>query len=81
MYKCLWPVKIKRMIKSLRQSLSLLIGILSLSRKNVYNHCCCPISAIILTTSNTEAILEICRCSLKLSKRGKGIWGGGGSSP
>jgi hypothetical protein len=42
--------------------------------KNVNNHCCCPISAIILTTSK----LEICRFSRKLSKRGKGIWGGGG---
>jgi hypothetical protein len=34
-------------------------------------------SAIILTTSELEAILKICRCSLKLSKRGKGVWGGG----
>ncbi len=31
----------------------------------------------MLTTSELEAILEICRCSLKLSKRGKGVWGGG----
>ncbi len=49
--------------------------------KNVNNHCCCSISAIILTTSKLETILEICRCSLKLSKRGKGIGGWGGSSP
>ncbi len=30
-------------------------------------------------TSKLEAILEICRCSLQLSKRGKGM--GGGLSP
>ena len=59
--------------------LTRLTSVLSLSRKNVGNHYCCPISAIILTTSELEAILEICRCSLKLSKRGKGIWGGGSS--
>ncbi len=48
----------------------------TLNRKIVHNHCRCPISAIILTTSNLEAVLEICRCSLKLSKRGKDLWGG-----
>jgi hypothetical protein len=58
------------------QSLSLLIGVLSQSRKNTYNHRGCPISAITLTTSKLEAILEICRCSLKLSK-GVGVWEGG----
>ncbi len=48
----------------------------SLSRKNVYDHCCCPISANKLTTSQLEAILKIYRSSLKLSKWGRA--GGGG---
>ncbi len=38
--------------------------------KNISNHCCCPISAIILTTSELEAILEICHCSLKPVQKG-----------
>ena len=79
--KIRWPPEIPLIPVKMQQSLSLPIGVLSLHRKNVHNHCCCPISAIILTTSELEAILEICRCSLKLSKRGKGLWGGGGSSP
>ncbi len=58
--------------------LTRLISVLSLSRKNVHNHCCCPISAIILTTSKLEAILKIYRGSSKLSKWGR-AWGGGGS--
>jgi hypothetical protein len=36
-----------------------------MSRKNVSNHCCCPISVVTLTTSESEAILEIYRSSLK----------------
>ncbi len=63
-----------------QQSLTLITGVLSLNRKNGNNHCCCPISAFILTTSELEAILEICCCSLKLSKRGKSK-GGGEDSP
>ncbi len=39
--------------------LTRLLSVLSLSRKNVHNHYCCPISAIILTTSKLEAILKI----------------------
>jgi hypothetical protein len=39
--------------------LTRLISVLSLSRKNVHNHCCCPISAVVLTTSKIEAILKI----------------------
>ena len=45
--------------------LTLLISILSLSRKNVHDHCCCSISAVILTTSKLEAILKIYRSSYK----------------
>jgi hypothetical protein len=40
------------------KSLTRLISVLSLSRKNVHDHCCCPISAI-MTTSKLEAILKI----------------------
>ncbi len=39
--------------------LTRLISVLSLSRKNVHDHYCCPISAVILTTSKLEAILKI----------------------
>ncbi len=39
--------------------LTRLISVLSLSRKNVHDHCCCQISAVILTTSKLEAILKI----------------------
>jgi hypothetical protein len=60
-----------------QQSLSLLIGVLLKSWKSIYNHRCCPISAIILTTSKWEAIPEICRCSLKLVKTS--VLGGSGS--
>jgi hypothetical protein len=59
-----------------QQSLTLLISVLSLNRKNVDNHYCCPISDITLTTSKLEAILKIYHCSLKLSKRGRGVRGG-----
>ncbi len=40
-----------------QQSLSLLIGALSKSRKNTNNHYCCPISAVTFTTSELEANL------------------------
>ncbi len=33
------------------ESLTRLTSVLSLSQKNVHDHCCCPISAIILMTS------------------------------
>jgi hypothetical protein len=36
---------------------SRLTSVLSLIRKNVHNHCCCPTSAVKLTTSKLEAIL------------------------
>ncbi len=39
--------------------LTQLISILSLSRKIVHDHYCCPISAIMLTASKLEAILKI----------------------
>jgi hypothetical protein len=67
-----------------QQSLTLLTGVLLKNRKNVGNHYCCPVPAIILTASELEAIREICRCSLKLSKKwGKGVGGGNlpGTSP
>jgi hypothetical protein len=38
--------------------LSRLISVLSLHRKFAYDHCCCPNSAIILTVSKMEAILD-----------------------
>ncbi len=37
--------------------LTQLLSVLSLSRKFVCDHCCCPISATILMTSKLEAIL------------------------
>ncbi len=39
--------------------LTRLISVLSLSQKNVHDYCCCPISAVILTTSKLEVILHI----------------------
>ena len=41
--------------------LSRLLSVLSLSWKFVYDHYCCPISAIILTTPKLEAILDFWR--------------------
>ncbi len=61
-----------------QQFLTQLISVLSLRRKNVHDHCCCPISAIILTTSKLEAILKDYRDSLKTVQWGRIIWGGGG---
>ncbi len=58
------PLGIPLLSVKSQQTLTWLTSVLSLSRKNVHNHHCCPISAIILTTSKLEAILKICRCSL-----------------
>jgi hypothetical protein len=41
--------------------LSRLLSVLSLHRKFVHDHCCCPKSAIILTASKLEAILDFWR--------------------
>jgi hypothetical protein len=55
----LWrPPEISLISVKPQQSLSLLIGALLKSRKNTNNHCCCPISAVILTTSELEANLK-----------------------
>jgi hypothetical protein len=48
--------------------LSRLLSVLSLSRKFVHDHCCCPKSAIILTVSKTEAILDFWRGCQSLSR-------------
>jgi len=55
--------------------LSRLLSVLSLSQKFVYDHCCCPRSAIIFTTSKMEAILDFWRGCQDLSQI---QWGGGG---
>jgi hypothetical protein len=67
--------------KNIHKNIYLLTGVLSKNRKNINDHYHCLISVIILTTSKLEAVLEICCCSLKLSKSGSwyGV-GGGGSS-
>ncbi len=51
--------------------LSRLLGVLSLHRKFVHDHCCCPNSAIILTVSKMEAILDFGRgCqNLEMARR------------
>jgi hypothetical protein len=51
--------------------------ILSLSQKFVYDHCCCPKSAIILTTSKMEAILDFWQGHGKTAPNEKGEKGGG----
>ncbi len=51
--------------------LSRLLSVLSLPRKFIYDHCCCPNSAIILTDSKMEAIFDF--------GRGCQYLGGGGS--
>jgi hypothetical protein len=56
--------------------LSRLLSVLSLSRKFVYDHCCCPKSAIILTASKLEAILDFWRGYRKSVPNDMG--GGGG---
>jgi hypothetical protein len=55
--------------------LSQLLSALSLSRKFVHDHCCCPKSAAILTASKMEAILDFWRGCQNLSII---QWGGGG---
>ncbi len=57
--------------------LTWLISVYHRAGKNVNDHCCCPISAVILTTSKLEAILKIYRGSNKLSY-GVGREGGRG---
>ncbi len=57
--------------------LTRLISVISLSRKNLHDHCCCPLSAVILTTSKLEAILKNYRGSYKIVQRQD--YGGGGS--
>ena len=47
--------------------LSRLLSVLSLHRKFVHDHCCCPNSAIILTVSKMEAILDFGRGCQNLS--------------
>ncbi len=47
--------------------LSRLLSVLSLRRKFVYDHCCCPNSAIILTASKMEANLDFGRFCQDLS--------------
>ncbi len=58
--------------------LSRLLSVLSLSRKFVHDHCCCPKSAITLTVSKMEAILDLWRGCQNLSKiqwQGRGVRG------
>jgi hypothetical protein len=56
-----------------------LLSVLSLPRKFVYDHCCCPNSAIILTVLKMEATLEFGRGSQNLSYNPVGsMWVGGG---
>ncbi len=61
------------------QNLSRLLSVLSLSQKFVHNHHCCPKSAIILTTSKLEAILDFWRGCQNLSIIQLGGEKGGGS--
>jgi hypothetical protein len=60
---------------SCEKILSRLLSVLSLRRKFVHDHCCCPNSAIILTDSKMEAILDFGRGCQNLSII---LWGGGG---
>jgi hypothetical protein len=53
--------------------LSRLLSVLSLHQKFVHNHCCCPNSAIKLTASKMEAILDFGRGCQNLSTI---LWGG-----
>ncbi len=75
----LWrPPEISLISVKPQQSLTLLIGALLKSRKNTTNHCCCPISAVILTTSELEAKLENQRLGSVLYARGRERGGGNG---
>ncbi len=47
--------------------LSRLLSVLSLHWKFIYNHCCCPNPAIILTVSKMEAVLDCGRGCQNLS--------------
>jgi hypothetical protein len=58
------------------KNLSRLLSVLSLSRKFVHDHCCCPKSAIILTASKLEAILDFWRGCQDLSQIQWGREGG-----
>jgi hypothetical protein len=53
------------------------ISVLSLSRKFIHNHRCCPIPAATLMAFQLEVILYFCRCRLRLDHWGRGVWGGG----
>ncbi len=57
--------------------LSLLLSVLSLHRKFVHNHSCCPNSAVILTDPKMEAILDFGRGCQNLSIILWGVRGGG----
>ncbi len=56
-----WQPRIFSPIPVKTQILSRLLSVLSLSRKFVYDHCCRPKSAIIITASKLEAILDFWR--------------------
>ncbi len=62
-------------------SLTQLTSVLSLTRKNIHNHCCCPISANTLTTSKLEAILKIQHTTAHIPLSPclsiRGVFGGG----
>jgi hypothetical protein len=60
------------------KNISWLLSVLSLHRKFVYDHCCCPNSAIILTVLKMEAILEFGRGCQDLAIILLGVWGRGG---
>ncbi len=84
----LWhPPEISLVSVKPQQSLSLLIGALLKSWKNTTIHCCCPISAVILTTSELEANLENQHLASVLYACESGGWHGcreggkGGSRP
>ncbi len=70
--KSLRPPEISLISVKPQQSLFLLIGPLLKSRKDTTDHCCCPISAVILTTSELEANLENQRLASVLYAREKG---------
>jgi hypothetical protein len=61
--------------------LSRLLSVLSLHRKFIHDHCCCPNSATILTDSQMEAVLDFGRgCQdLTIIQLGCGEGGGGGN--